>query len=405
MATPLYQSLTAQSTPDQIAAAYSQFAQAAGGDTQSAQTQAVDFLTKLGISAPTITQAYEQYLAPVATPTFTPTATVTTAPVYFQQNPDVAAAFQQNSYGLTPEQFAATHYEKYGANEQRAAPTSAPILTPTATVTADSAPLYQGLTAQSTPQQIAAAYAQFADAAGGDTQSAQTQAVDFLTNLGISAPTITQAYEAYRSPQGLTGDIDPYAYAYEYGVANNDFSGLLALLQQTPDSTSLISKYNLTPEQINQIEFGTGFDLDQSGGYGAGKVGNDWNYNSYLDALREGDTDTALSMYRSADPLGAQRLENMYQELLQQQTVTGDNWAAGNLGSKDAAALDFALRLMENGVGSIYDLGQRTVEKVVEGYNGPEIQQDIEYFNKETGEALPDWARVASGNNSGSKLN
>lgn len=38
---------------------------------------------------------------------------------YFSANPDVAAAYQQNSYGLTPEQFAQTHYEKYGANEQR----------------------------------------------------------------------------------------------------------------------------------------------------------------------------------------------------------------------------------------------------------------------------------------------
>jgi hypothetical protein len=42
---------------------------------------------------------------------------------YFTANPDVAAAFQQNSYGMTPEQFAATHYQNFGANEQRAAPT------------------------------------------------------------------------------------------------------------------------------------------------------------------------------------------------------------------------------------------------------------------------------------------
>lgn len=42
---------------------------------------------------------------------------------YFSQNPDVAAAYAQNSYGMTPEQFATTHYQIYGANEQRAAPT------------------------------------------------------------------------------------------------------------------------------------------------------------------------------------------------------------------------------------------------------------------------------------------
>jgi hypothetical protein len=49
-----------------------------------------------------------------------------TTPAYFQQNPDVAAAYQANSYGMTPDQFAATHFQNYGVNEQRAAPASAP---------------------------------------------------------------------------------------------------------------------------------------------------------------------------------------------------------------------------------------------------------------------------------------
>jgi len=41
----------------------------------------------------------------------------TAAPTYFAANPDVAKAFTENSYGLTPQQFADTHYEKYGAAE------------------------------------------------------------------------------------------------------------------------------------------------------------------------------------------------------------------------------------------------------------------------------------------------
>jgi hypothetical protein len=49
---------------------------------------------------------------------------------YFQQNPDVAQAYQVNNYGLTPEQFAQTHYELYGRNEQRAAPAAAPAVMP-----------------------------------------------------------------------------------------------------------------------------------------------------------------------------------------------------------------------------------------------------------------------------------
>ena len=38
---------------------------------------------------------------------------------YFVQNPDVAAAYRANSYGLTPEQFASTHYALYGQTEGR----------------------------------------------------------------------------------------------------------------------------------------------------------------------------------------------------------------------------------------------------------------------------------------------
>jgi len=41
---------------------------------------------------------------------------------YFVQNPDVAAAYRANPYGLTPEQFASTHYALYGEVEGRNAP-------------------------------------------------------------------------------------------------------------------------------------------------------------------------------------------------------------------------------------------------------------------------------------------
>jgi hypothetical protein len=46
-------------------------------------------------------------------------------PAYFTQNPDVAAAFTQNSYGMTPEAFAQTHFDKYGQAEGRTLPSAA----------------------------------------------------------------------------------------------------------------------------------------------------------------------------------------------------------------------------------------------------------------------------------------
>lgn len=50
-------------------------------------------------------------------------------PSYFDMNPDVAQSYQQNSYGMTPDQFAQTHYQKYGQAEGR----SSPVVTNSAT--------------------------------------------------------------------------------------------------------------------------------------------------------------------------------------------------------------------------------------------------------------------------------
>jgi len=38
---------------------------------------------------------------------------------YLAQNPDVAQSFSENNYGMNPEQFAQTHFQKYGMSEGR----------------------------------------------------------------------------------------------------------------------------------------------------------------------------------------------------------------------------------------------------------------------------------------------
>jgi len=50
---------------------------------------------------------------------------ITATNQYFAANPDVAAAYAVNSYGMTPEAFAQTHYDKYGSTEQRSSPLTA----------------------------------------------------------------------------------------------------------------------------------------------------------------------------------------------------------------------------------------------------------------------------------------
>lgn len=57
----------------------------------------------------------------------TTTGTTGSSLPYFQLNPDVAAAYLTNNYGMTPEQFAAAHYAKYGQFEQRSAPSTSPF--------------------------------------------------------------------------------------------------------------------------------------------------------------------------------------------------------------------------------------------------------------------------------------
>lgn len=42
------------------------------------------------------------------------TAAITPGQQYFLDNPDVAAAYKTNNYGLTPDEFAKTHYDKFG---------------------------------------------------------------------------------------------------------------------------------------------------------------------------------------------------------------------------------------------------------------------------------------------------
>ena len=61
-------------------------------------------------------------LQPIISPPPTP------LPAYFLANPDVAAEYAKNSYGLTPEQYANTHYANYGQYEQRVSPDGKPAV-------------------------------------------------------------------------------------------------------------------------------------------------------------------------------------------------------------------------------------------------------------------------------------
>lgn len=81
-------------------------------------------------------------------------------PAYFTQNPDVAAAYAQNNYGMTPEQFALTHFQKFGQTEQRAAPVTTSALPAYFTQNPDVAASYLTNNYGLTPEQFAATHYQ-----------------------------------------------------------------------------------------------------------------------------------------------------------------------------------------------------------------------------------------------------
>lgn len=158
---PLYESLTSTSTPEQIAAAYSEFAGGAGGNTAANQGEAVNYLQNLGVAAPTVNQAYTSYLT--------------------------------------------------------------------------NAPLYQGLTAQSTPDQIADAYRQFTQNNGGDNQATQAEATKYLGQIGVADTNTQDAYQNYLDQESAASNL----YT-QFGVADGSAAptteGILAGFKYAKDS-------------------------------------------------------------------------------------------------------------------------------------------------------------------------
>jgi len=185
---PLYASLTANSTPAQIAAAYQEYVGSAGGaDTAETRQAAQDYLSRLGVSSPTVESAYQTY--------------------------------------------------KSAASAPAAAPVSAPAAAPKY--------LYELLSSGSTPLQIAAAYQQYADMSGGDISANQQTAIDYLTKLGVTQPTIQSAYDIYTGkPQGdmasLMARIDSLQQAID--------------LLSKPGGSTLSPGWNLAPGFSNYAE-------------------------------------------------------------------------------------------------------------------------------------------------------
>lgn len=132
---PLYTPLTSQSTPQDIAAApapvvnpieqlYTQYA-GRGSDPGGLEYWSKQFGSEVD---PNEAAIFQRAVAEGVAKGIESTATGAGFNPYFSLNPDVAKSYMQNTYGLTPEQFAQQHYEKYGASEGRITPTNTAIV-------------------------------------------------------------------------------------------------------------------------------------------------------------------------------------------------------------------------------------------------------------------------------------
>lgn len=120
------------------------------------------------------------------------------ANTYFAANPDVAAAYQKETYGLSPQDFAEAHWLMHGQNEQRSAPET---LDPYFSANTDVAKSYADNRYDMTPDDFAQAHYLLY---GTDEQRAAPDALDsyFVNNKDVA-----DAYKANRY------DLSPTEFA------------------------------------------------------------------------------------------------------------------------------------------------------------------------------------------------
>jgi hypothetical protein len=259
-------------------------------------------------------------VTPVATTPMAATPAPPTLPTYFTQNPDVAAAYKVNNYGLTPQQFADAHYAKFGINEQRISPTGAPAIIPTKTVTTPVTPLtpvtpvvnrtttgsslpyfqlnpdvaasYLTNSYGMTPEQFAAAhyakYGQFEQRVAPSTSPFANATQGFAQNfqnyqsIPIGAQYNPNVVGGTGSPYSqIMGQMKPFQNPYQNFVANTPMGGYDPGLYDRIEAANLakaqadaeIARLGGTPVYGSDANGGDTAGIGSQGGDSAGNTG------------------------------------------------------------------------------------------------------------------------------------
>lgn len=195
------------------------------------------------------------------------------------------------------------------------------------------------------------------DAARGNTTGALNQVTSPVTNTATTGA-LNQA-TGTPATTGTTGALNLANNTAAVRGGDADYSAPVNL--QTAANTSGLGVTGIgTSNTANAIVA----DANQSG--------NSWDYNNYLSSLKTGSSDvnqlkSLLNPLRAQNATLANNAENIFNEMIAQQKFTGDAWGSGTLGSKEAAALDYARRMAEAGLTSLRDIKQEAIPDDGEG--------------------------------------
>ena len=317
--------------------------------------------------------------------TTAPTTSITNA--YFLANPDVANAYLENTYGLTPQQFADTHYIKFGQNEGRGNIGISPTVTtkPTTSITTaptkvTTTPTTKTYTQTEVNDALVSLLAADPNASKADILAAAAtygitadQINAAYANLSINKPTTTTTpTTATTSPTTATttpttatttpttASLTPTTTIYgrqEVDALNVPGYGTIAQTELTGWEPWRLQMYGITK------------NADGSFAYGGGPA---WT-------TATGTTKTLYDQINNISNL--QGMGSLY-------TGGALDKSEGGLGSKEAVLWDFTNKLTALGVTSLADIGKRTVTRQIETEQGTQTVQEEEIYNKKTGQAI-----------------
>jgi hypothetical protein len=197
--------------------------------------------------------------------------------------------------------------------------------------------LYERLSAYSSPEDIAAAYDEFVGLVGGETDAVAKQAADYLTALGISAPTISQAYNIYKEP-----DVAPPVVTSPLTSVTSGGGGVL-------EDTSTYTTPATNTGALAQV---TGEDafLDSQAQAQADQIATNNAANSTIQLAGQD-----VSVSNAA-------VDKVTQQILAQGTTS--KWTGEGFGSAEANARAMAQQLVANDITDINQVGK--VDKKVD---------------------------------------